>query len=66
MVKIIRYDYATIILYNLCIETPFEENWLIAKDEDPEDEGVMDDGLNMEINPNETQWRASVHNYLYR
>jgi hypothetical protein len=68
MVKIIKYIYATIILHNLCIKTPYQEDWLVDEDDDAEDEGIMNDGLNYVINPDvdDTQRRASVHNYLYR
>jgi hypothetical protein len=67
MVKIIKYNYDTIILHNLCIKTPFQEDWLVDKDDNSEDESIINDGLNYVINPNvdDTQQHASVHSYLY-
>jgi hypothetical protein len=61
IIKIIKYAYTTIILHNLCIKTPFEENWLIA-----EDEGDPDDGLNVVVNANvdDSQRHTGVHIYL--
>jgi hypothetical protein len=71
MVKIITYVYATIILHNLCVKTPYQNDWLIDNgdsDSDSEDGCATDDGLNVTINPdNENSTRRdSVHNYLYR
>ena len=48
-------------------KTPYQEDWLVDEDDDAEDEGIINDGLNYVIKPDvdDTQWHASVHNYLY-
>jgi hypothetical protein len=70
MVKIIKYVYATIILHNLCVKTPYQNDCITDNgdsDSDSEDGCASDDGLNSTINLNNKNItrRDRVQNYLY-
>jgi hypothetical protein len=69
MVKVIKFVYATIILHNLCIRTPYQNDWITDDGEsesDSEQGHAEGDGLNDTINIDEENCscRTSVHNYL--
>jgi hypothetical protein len=69
MIKLIKYVYATIILHNLCVKTPYINDWITDEsnsDSESEDVGLLHDGLNIRIDADEDiSRRRSVHNYLY-
>lgn len=52
MVIIIEYVYATIILHNLCVKTPYHNDGIREDDEsdsEDDDETTLDDGLNLSL-----------------
>ncbi len=52
MIKLIKYVYATIILHNLCVKTPYVNVWIADEndsDTESDDEPLLCDGLNATI-----------------
>jgi hypothetical protein len=70
MVKIIKFVYATIILHNLCVRTPYQNDWITddGESESNSEQGhAEEDGLNDSINVDDENCscQTNVHNFLY-
>jgi hypothetical protein len=60
MIELIKYVYATIILHNLCVKTPYINDWIVDEnnsDTKSKDEPLLHDGLNVTIDADEDSSR---------